>query len=234
VSDNIIKFIKNCAVELMLMIAGITVFFGIYMYTLGGLRYSEINMWYYDLFFRNNGEALTSQGLTTFMSLITNVSSVYFYVSSFILFLLYMHKSNRQKRYAFALGISVNIAFFAGYILKVIFARERPDVERLAEASGYSFPSLHALTCTAFFGLLIFIIWNMDFSRIIKVLVTIFSVFIIAVVSFSRVYLGVHYESDVIAGISLGIAIAAFVSFGLKVLRSLITYFQSVFYNDVV
>lgn len=85
-------------------------------------------------------------------------------------------------------------------ILKNIIQRPRPNGFRLIEESGYSFPSAHAMTSFAFYGLLIFIIYKVVKTLWLQRLSTIILSLLIISVGMSRVFLGVHYTSDVLAG----------------------------------
>ena len=90
------------------------------------------------------------------------------------------------------------------FILKLYFQRARPDIPVIEKVDGYSFPSGHALIGVVFYGLVIFVIWHEVKQKWLKILLTIFFVLFILLISFSRIYLRVHYASDVIAGIAVG------------------------------
>ena len=90
-------------------------------------------------------------------------------------------------------------------VLKNSFDRERPSMLRLIEISGFSFPSGHAMGSTIFFGSLGTIINNTDLNNK-ALLMTVCATFIL-MISSSRVYLGVHYPTDVLAGVVIGLAV---------------------------
>ena len=90
------------------------------------------------------------------------------------------------------------------FILKFYFQRARPDIPVIEKVDGYSFPSGHALIGVVFYGLVIFVIWREVKQKWAKIILTIFFVLFILLISFSRIYLRVHYASDVIAGIAVG------------------------------
>lgn len=86
-------------------------------------------------------------------------------------------------------------------LLKFTIQRPRPDVSlRLVEIGGFSFPSGHSMAAMAFFGLFIWLTWRYVRDRRARVRLTAFLCVMIAAVGFSRVYLGVHYASDVLGG----------------------------------
>lgn len=109
------------------------------------------------------------------------------------------HKWYSIKVPAIALS-SLAMMFF----LKNFFGRERPLIPLLEEAAGLSFPSGHALMSVTFYGLLIYITWHTDRLKPWKWPITILLVIWIILIGFSRIYLRVHYTTDVIAGFAIG------------------------------
>lgn len=88
--------------------------------------------------------------------------------------------------------------------LKSWVARERPVGVDMSEL-GYAFPSGHALVCTAVFGLFAWILAHYVRRPVYRLLIAGgFSLFIL-LIAYSRLYLGVHYPSDVLAGLVLGL-----------------------------
>ena len=85
-------------------------------------------------------------------------------------------------------------------ILKAIFVRPRPNVLRLIKQGGYSFPSGHAMASMTFYGFLIYLIIKSNINKNIKILLTSLLTILILLIGISRIYLGVHYASDILAG----------------------------------
>lgn len=108
------------------------------------------------------------------------------------------------------IGVSIasNLAISTGIniILKNIVQRPRPIEFRLINESGYSFPSGHSMVSMAFYGYLIYLIYkNIENKKIKWTLITILSILILTIGT-SRIYLGVHYTSDVIAGFVISLS----------------------------
>ena len=85
-------------------------------------------------------------------------------------------------------------------ILKQFFHRARPDLHRLIEIGGYSFPSGHAMNAFAVYGILAFLLWRHIPTRLGRVALIMISSIFILMIGISRIYLGVHYPSDIIGG----------------------------------
>jgi undecaprenyl-diphosphatase len=94
-------------------------------------------------------------------------------------------------------------------ILKLVFARVRPDdVIPLIQQGGYAFPSGHSVTSMAFYGLLLFLVQTRMADRKKANAFSAVLILLIALIGPSRIYLGVHYPTDVLAGWMVGIFVA--------------------------
>lgn len=95
-----------------------------------------------------------------------------------------------------ALSVLLNLG------LKARFTRPRPsEVTHFVVEKGYSFPSGHTMAGLAFFGFLIFLVWQMDGGKAVKRLWTAVLSFVVLMIALSRIYLGAHYFSDVLGGL---------------------------------
>ena len=83
--------------------------------------------------------------------------------------------------------------------LKLLFSRDRP-LDQVVEATGYSFPSGHAFASTVFYGMLVYLAFRLTEHRGARALAVVLGVVVIGAVGLSRVYLNVHYPTDVVAG----------------------------------
>lgn len=142
------------------------------------------------------------------MPFITNVEN--FYIVFLILWLLMVFSSNYRYRVA-GWTIIVGVAFsdiLSSKILKHIFLRPRPymvleDVYKLVSSGGYSFPSSHAVNSFTV-ATLIMLFFKKPLYTIIAYIAAMLSIF-------SRIYVGVHYPSDVLFGAILGVLIGYFI-----------------------
>ncbi|HKH63612.1 MAG TPA: phosphatase PAP2 family protein, partial [Flavitalea sp.] len=91
------------------------------------------------------------------------------------------------------------------FILKNLFGRPRPEDPLLRTVSGLSFPSGHALISVAFYGLLIYLVWHNVTNKILRWVLIILLLMLILTIGLSRIYLRVHYASDVLAGFAMGL-----------------------------
>lgn len=108
------------------------------------------------------------------------------------------------------LGLDVcSIGAFA-YILKKLIARPRPIEALVKIPTSYSFPSGHTFFSFGFYSLIIFFILKSKLKKPFKVILTVIFSLLILLVPFSRVYLGVHYFTDVMGGLVLGILFLLF------------------------
>ena len=109
-----------------------------------------------------------------------------------------------QRRSALALlVVPTGMLLNAG--LKESFRRLRPGIEDpLVQLSSYSFPSGHAVASTVFYGMVCALVFAHVRSRAWRAVAAGFAAAMVLVVTFSRVYLGAHYPSDVLAGVAVG------------------------------
>lgn len=139
--------------------------------------------------------------LTSIIKVITNLSSVIFIIVIATIAIIFI----RNKRIKLLLASNLIGITIINNLLKVIVARDRPNINRLVNENGYSFPSGHSITSMVFYGYLIYLIYRYVDNKNIKVSLIIFLSLLILMIGFSRIYLGVHYTSDVMGGFLLGV-----------------------------
>lgn len=113
---------------------------------------------------------------------------------------------SKNKLIGWLMVFNVSLAGALNQSLKFIVQRPRPIGYRIVEENGFSFPSGHSMVSTAFYGFLIYLIYKKVKNSYLKIgLISFFTLLIISI-GISRIYLGVHYTSDVIAGICISIS----------------------------
>lgn len=149
--------------------------------------------------------SVNNPGVTRFMKIISTVGGSWYVLGAAAMaasVILY-----RQKQHYWD-AVLVQVCLWGGflfnYVLKCVFKRERPSLERLVDAAGFSFPSGHSMVSFAFYGLLLYLLyinlpraWSRGASMLLISC-------LIMLVGISRIYLGVHYPSDVAAGFAAG------------------------------
>jgi undecaprenyl-diphosphatase len=116
---------------------------------------------------------------------------------------LFVLKDRRSAWFVLATGIGTSLL---NDLLKIVFARPRPDeILRLAGAHGYSFPSGHAMASASIYGAIALVLATF-FPRL-RMPIAITTIVLVFAIGLSRVYLCVHYSSDVMAGWILGAAL---------------------------
>ena len=145
------------------------------------------------------------------MRLITGLASAPALTGLSLVLIWALRKSPFEVPLIANLGISVILNLG----LKALFTRPRPTgVTRLVMESGYSFPSGHSMAAAAFYGFLIYLIWRGGASKRAKKWGTALLCLVILLVGFSRIYLGVHYLSDVLGGyLAAGFYLLVFTGF---------------------
>ena len=122
----------------------------------------------------------------------------------------------RDKVIAALVSIISGFGFLINETLKANFVRPRPTVMHLTEAGGYSMPSGHSLVAMVFYGLILIFFASKVKEKNYRYLSYVLLAILIGLIGFSRIYLRVHYVSDVIAGFSLGLVILTIV-YNLKI-----------------
>lgn len=139
--------------------------------------------------------------LTKIFLIITNLGSPYVLILLTLLsFLL------KNKKLSFIITANLGLITIINQVLKFIVKRPRPSDLFLIVETGYSFPSGHSMVSLSFYGLLIYFIYKYFKNKKLKIFLITFLSLIIILIGISRVYLGVHFVSDVISGFLLSLS----------------------------
>ena len=153
-----------------------------------------------------------THNMTGFMKLMSYLGSGYVLVFISIVSIILFWKSKKYSFYSKMVGVNLIASSIANEIFKMTFHRGRPNVLRLIEISGFSFPSGHSMIGLSFYGFISYLCFKNIKSKWRYAIVTLFGVLILSI-GISRIYLGVHFASDVVAGFSAGLAwLAAFIT----------------------
>ena len=146
-------------------------------------------------------------GWITFFQIITLLGSYLGFLITFIL----LFCNNRKLSYAFIIGFCVVSVF--NFCLKLIIKRDRPFVDNdtianLDSEDGFSMPSGHSMSAAFYATFLIFLFIKTFYQRSVQVMGSISAILMTLFVAFSRMVLGVHYLTDTIVGMIVGIIFA--------------------------
>ena len=143
---------------------------------------------------------------TNFMVFISSLGRHTFLIPANLTLLGFYFFIRKNKRLSIRILALALTSLSLMFLLKLSFQRSRPDIPLLEKVSGFSFPSGHALMSVAFYGMLIYIVSSEIKTRWIKYSLIIILSLLIFLIGYSRVYLRVHYASDVMAGFAVGFA----------------------------
>ena len=141
-------------------------------------------------------ERLRSDAVTHFMEAFTSLASVV--VLAVLAAVIAALAPGKAPGWCVAVNLVCVVVL--NTVLKEIVQRPRPEGFRLISETGYSFPSGHSMVAMAFFGLLIWMVWRYHRRDVMRVVWCVVFGLVIVMVGVSRIYLGVHYASDVLAG----------------------------------
>ncbi len=147
-------------------------------------------------------EFLISDFTTPIAKFITNFGgAIFLIVLAIILFIVI-----KNKKIGISIFSNLVIITALNQLLKRILQRPRPNEYRIIEETGYSFPSGHSMISMAFYGYLIYLIYKYVKNKYIKCISIILLSILICCIGVSRIYLGVHYTSDVLSGFFISIS----------------------------
>ena len=106
----------------------------------------------------------------------------------------------KNKKIGISIFSNLVIVTILNQLLKAILQRPRPTEYRIVEETGYSFPSGHSMVSMAFYGYLIYLIYKYVKNKYIKWISIVLLSILVCSIGISRIYLGVHYTSDVLGG----------------------------------
>ena len=145
---------------------------------------------------------LISDFATPIAKFITNFGGAIFLIVLTIALIILI----KNKKIGLSIFSNLVIVTILNQSLKRILQRPRPTEYRIIEETGYSFPSGHSMVSMAFYGYLIYLIYKYVKNKYIKWISIVLLSILICAIGISRIYLGVHYTSDVLGGFFISIS----------------------------
>ena len=133
-----------------------------------------------------------------FWRIITDFGGIYLIFLSLIITIYLVTKRHYQQLIWFIIPLFVSLS--VNIILKSLIGRSRPTISQIITETDFSFPSGHSSSSLVFWAMLTCLIFGITNNKIIRITSCIMASIIIVGVGLSRVYLGVHYPSDIIGG----------------------------------
>ena len=159
----------------------------------------------FNVFVANNRTSF----LTGFMKIFTHLGSFYTLAVLALIGVILIWFIKKDKRMSAFYAGAFAIVCVANFVLKQIVRRIRPEHLMIIKETGFSFPSGHAMMTFAFFALAIHFVCKTIKNKPLKItLISLFSI-LIASIGFSRIYLGVHFLTDIIAGFLISYVVIA-------------------------
>lgn len=148
--------------------------------------------------------ALRTPARTEFFTWVTHVGDIYGYLIVGSIFIFISAVVFKSWKYIAQISIVLVLATLSNMILKRFIDRARPDIEHLVSVETLSYPSGHAMSAMAFYGFLIYLIYRFKMNPLLKILAILFLILLILSIGVSRIYLGVHFPSDIAGGFIAG------------------------------
>ena len=160
---------------------------------------------------------LIRDSLTPIFKIITWFGSA----TCLILLALILFFTIKNKKVGLLSGANLVIVTILSQALKIIIQRPRPTEYHIINETGYSFPSGHSMVSMAFYGFLIYLIYKNIKNKYLKISLIVILSLLIVMIGISRIYLGVHYTSDVCAGFLVSLSyLIIYINFANKLVLS--------------
>lgn len=144
---------------------------------------------------------IRNHNLTIILKTITNLGGANFLIVLSVILLIIIKK----KKIPLYISINLICAFLTNEIAKNIFTRSRPIGINLIDETGLSYPSGHSMVSLSYYGFIAYLLYKNSKNKITKSIIVTTLFLTIILIGFSRIYLGVHYLSDIIGGFLLSI-----------------------------
>ena len=197
------SFLKKLSLSLLLMVLLFLLCLAA-LFIVADMVFEDKNMLFDEKVFEKIKPFVTEIN-TKIMLAITLLGSQKFLVPANLLLIFYFFIVRDNKKTALQITAISLTSVIVMFSIKYFLQRQRPLVPLISKVHGYSFPSGHTFSSVTFFGILAYIAYRNIKRPLLRWAVIIFLIVCVILVGFSRVYLRLHYASDVIAGFSLGV-----------------------------
>lgn len=143
--------------------------------------------------------------LTTYFTFVTHAGDKQGYLVVLFAFALITYLAFKKRRYVLQITGVLVLSAVSNLLLKKFINRARPLSEHLVNVTTLSYPSGHAMSAMAFYGFLMYLIYTFKMNLFLKVGLLIILFLFILSVGISRIYLGVHFPSDIAGGYMAGL-----------------------------
>ena len=145
-----------------------------------------------------------SPTLTDFFIFVTNVGDVNGYLIILAIMVLVTAFIYKKWKYVGQIFLVLLLATASNMVLKRFIDRARPDLEHMVTVETLSYPSGHAMSAMAFYGFLIYLLYKLRLNLLVKNILILLVALLILSIGISRIYLGVHFPSDILGGFIAG------------------------------
>ena len=149
-------------------------------------------------------EAIETSALDTFYIIITEMGSVWFLTTLSVILIGLLWIKTKDKWGILFFVIAVGGSGLLTWLLKQFYGRGRPSINEEIDAIGFSFPSGHSMGSLVFYGFIAYFIVRSSQKKVVKILSLVVLGILIILIGTSRIYLGAHFPSDVLAGFIAG------------------------------
>jgi len=208
--DKILNVVKDKK-RFMLLFICLAIFIFILINVING------NIVGFDNTVYNGMISLKSNFTTVFFKAITKLADAETLILITIICLIVI----KNRKIGASIAVNLVSSAFVNHLIKEIVQRPRPPIElRMVEESSFSFPSGHAMTSATFYGLIIYFALKNVKNKKLRNTICITLSLLVFLIGISRIYLGVHYASDVLAGFTFAIVyLVLYINFVLKLFK---------------
>jgi undecaprenyl-diphosphatase len=196
--ERTLGYLKLLSIELLVVMGMLLLSLAAFTFIAGEIVLEGNN--FFDVKVIHAFDLITSPALTKTALIITVFGSGLFLIPAYS-FIIFYFLRNKRKQYAVMIGAIALSSLLLGLLLKELFHRPRPALHYLAAAGGFSFPSGHSLGGFTFGGVMIYLVWQTGLNRYRKWIFSILLLLFACLIGLSRIYLHVHFASDVIGSL---------------------------------